>query len=79
MTGDWRPSSYGLSYAAALHASGDQIREAWDVAHEIPVITMSHNYNWVRARPLKIKMQMPVKGAWWYAIWVMPRSMAFWS
>jgi hypothetical protein len=64
MTGDCRTLSYGLSYVTTLQASGDQIREAWGVTHEIPVITMSHNYNWVRARPLKIKMKMAVEGAW---------------
>ena len=62
MTGDCRTLSYGLSYVTTLQASGDQIREAWGVTHEIPVITMSHNYNWVRARPLKIKMKMAVEG-----------------
>src|SRR5438067_8671844 len=64
MTGDCRALSYGLSYVTTLQASGDQVREAWGVTHEIPVITMSHNYNWVRARPLKIKMKMAVEGAW---------------
>jgi hypothetical protein len=49
-----------FSYAATLQASGDQI-------HEMPVVTKSHDYNWLRARPLKIKMEMALAGAWWSA------------
>ena len=64
MDGHWCTSSYRLSYAATLQASGDQIGEAWGGEHEIAVMTKSHDYNWLRARPLKIKMKMAVEGAW---------------
>ena len=75
MDGHWCTSSYRLSYAATLQASGDQIGEAWGGEHEIAVMTKSHDYNWLRARPLKIKMEMALAGAWWHTIWVVyPRQ-----
>ena len=51
MNSDWR-TSYRLSYAATLQASGDQIREAWGVEHEMLVVTKSHLRGYIREHGL---------------------------
>jgi hypothetical protein len=70
MSSDWRTPSYRLSYVVELQASEDQIPEAWGVEHDVPIRTVAHDYNWLRARKLKTKIEMTVADTWLYAIFV---------
>src|ERR1051326_1514293 len=59
---------YCLSYSDTVQASGEELLGAWRLEHAIPVIPLvnvSDYHNWIRGRPLKIKMQMAVEVLSW--------------
>src|ERR1043166_1514215 len=68
MNNDWLMGR--LSYSDILQASGDDLRGAWRLEHEvppIPAIRILHRHNWIRGiRTLKIKMQMATEIVVWH-------------
>jgi hypothetical protein len=67
MSSDW--VTYRPSYSDTLQASGDEIHGAWRVEHQIPAfpVITSDRHNWIRGRPLEIKMQMAVEVLSWHS------------